>query len=222
MNLRQYLPASEINNYVTVDTPIDLQVLRQAERDIDSVIAKFYQGINRPFITSYYDLDDCVLTTTTATTSQLGNADGFYSKTVLEIMSGANAGKRIYIASSTSSSGSSTLTFSDTQTGLTGTVSARLYQEGKFPRRIDVDNSNAGYYKVIPEFLKECVALQYKFRTDHPEVFNDTNVLSSYSVNQGQWSKNYDTNKKRNIKDFTDPTAYNILNDLGLTAQTLY
>jgi hypothetical protein len=221
-DLRRYITNSEITDYVFVDTPVDELVLRQAQRDIDNVVAKFYQGNNRPFLLTYTDIDDCVLTTITATSNQLGNATGYYSKAVLEIMSGKNAGKRIYIASSENNSGSSVLTFGSTQTGLTGTVSARVYQEGKFPRSIDVDLSNTAYLKVIPEFLKECVALQYKFRIDHPEIFNDTNILSGYSVNKGSWSKNYDTKKERQIKDFTDPTAFNILADLGLTTQTLY
>lgn len=221
-DLRRYITPAEITDYVSVSTPVDELVLRQAQKDIDNVIAKFYQGNNRPFLVPYIDIDDCVLTSTTATSTQLANANGYYSKAVLEIMSGANAGKRIYIASSESNSGSSILTFGSTQTGLTGTVSARVYQEGKFPRSIDVDLSNTAYLKVIPEFAKECVALQYKFRIDHPEIFNDTNILAGYSVNKGGWSKNYDTKKERQIKDFTDPTAFNILADLGLTTQTLY
>jgi hypothetical protein len=209
-----------VTDYVDTNSTIDELVLRRAEIDIDNAVALFYQRRNRKFVYYEYDLDDVTLTTTTATSSQLNTANGYYDRTVLEIMSGADAGKRIFVKTHVND----TLTFWNTQTGLSGTETCRLIQIGKFPRLADSDIANNTYYKIIPEFIKEAVAYQYKFRLDNPSIFTNPNPVSGYRVEQDRYSEQFDTSSKneRTIQDRIDPVAWDILSQHGLTTQSLF
>jgi hypothetical protein len=221
MSYRRYLTTAELSDYISVDTP-DILTLRQAEIDIDSVIPIFYQRGNRKFIYNPYDIPTLtIVDNNSATTTDLPNQSGFFSKTVLEILSGANAGTKIFISEANVAGNTTTLTFADTQSLTVGVVVAKIYQIAKFPRLIDYQLSNSIYYKTIPEFIKEAVAYQYQFRADNPAIFNITGKVTEAEVDQDQARVKFG-DQSRTKKDLISPVAWDILDSQGLTQQFMY
>lgn len=219
-SLRRYLLETEFADYNLAD--VDNYVLIQAERDIDNAVANFYQGSLAKFFLGTEIQDNVTLTTTTATLGNAQPSDNFYSYTVLEVMTGANASKKIAIQSNASN----VLTFFDTQAGLSGNVSVRVYQSGKFPMYRDTESLTNAFYKTIRQEIKQAIAEQYRFRLANPDLFaNQTKVQSSYSTSASSWSESFATGKngvdRISIRDLTAPIAMQILEEAGLTIQTI-
>lgn len=223
-SLRQYLTMQELCDYVDTDTKDEL-VLKKAEKDIDNAIAVFYQKRNRKSVYINYTLQSLNLTATNATTSELGNSDNFYSKMVLELLSGDDAGKRIFVNASSISAGVTTLTFLNSQSVTPASnIKAYLYQEAKLPRIADTSIIDSVYYKRTPDFLKEAVANQYKYRLDNPNVFETPFSIKKYEVDQASYSEEYNTDPKatKSIQSMISPQAWAILEDEGLTTQSMF
>lgn len=218
-SLRKYLKnQSELITYTGTLTNFDPDQLVRAERDIDKVVGVFYQGPNRKSILGITDVRNAVLTSTTATITDLSpNNTDFYSYSVLEILSGSNKGMRIAIESQANN----ILTYFDTQTGLSETSKIRVYQEGKFPRLVDTWAEDSVYYKSIPEFIKECVALQYLYRVQEGTNLQTENVQSSYRVDEDSYQESFDTSTKKIITDRISPEALDILDSKGLTSNSI-
>lgn len=218
-SLRRYIAdQTELELYLGTLSSFDNKELIRAERDIDKLIGNFYQGENRPAVYNTTQVYTAVLTTTTATIAGLSpNNDGYFDYCTIEIISGSKKGKRIAI----SSQSGSTLTFFDTQSGLSETSKVKIFQEGKFPRVADTETDGGVYYKTIPEFLKEAVALQYSYRIAEGDNLNTEQVQSGYSVSRDSYSENFDNSKTKSIEQRISPQAYDILADRGLTITTI-
>lgn len=218
-SLRRYiLSQSQLEEYITLDQAFNNNELIRAERDVDKVVAEFYERANAKSINYTTQVFDATITPTTATiTNMTPINDGFFNYSTLEILSGENKGKRIAIATQASN----VLTFFDSQAGLSGSLKCKLYQTGKFPRYADTITNNGVYYKTIPEFVKECVALQYDYRIKEGKNLLQERVQSGYSVNKDSYSENFDTNIKKTIRDRIHPEALDILDQYGLTLQTI-
>lgn len=220
-NLRNYLPINQLADYIDVES-IDNTALVNAERDIDNLCALFYQGINRPAVYYPYFVNNLSINNNQATTSEVLSPSGYFSLTVLEVLSGTNKGLRIFIDDSNLSNNQTILSFSDVNINETG-LKAKLHQVAKFPRVADTSIIDGGYQKTIPEFLKEAVAYQYEFRSNNPDSFNNVNQLKSYSVDKESFSETFDTTSKKatDIEDLIAPATRSILDKQGLTVQNL-
>jgi len=196
-------------------TTFNLQTLIQAENDIDNLLARFFQGAFRKAIVTNYKYDTCLINASSATVTGLSADDGYYSKTVLEILSGANSGKRFAVKSQTSN----VLTLYETS-GLTNvTASVRIYQLAKAPFAKDMVSSNSTWNKIIDERIKEAVALQYDFREANPILFGSNYPVKEYQVSKDSYSEKYDTTSKAGLIDRIHPDAYELLK--SLTTQSL-
>jgi len=100
MSLRNYLSVEELQDRRPNIAEVDLSVLEQAEKDIDLVTASFVEGANRKGYSSVLLLENVALNGTTATVPTLASTQGYYSYCILEVLSGANAGKRFFITTS--------------------------------------------------------------------------------------------------------------------------
>lgn len=194
-----------------------------AERDIDTVIKNFYENVNRKWLIGDLYYSDTVFTTTTATIGNTTYDDNYFAFTAIEIMSGANKGEVIGVASSEQSGSSTILTFNETQTITAGTYNAKIWQEGKFPRIIDVDSANQVYNKAIPTWLKDCVAYQYLFREANAQLFNTGFPTKSYRVQRDSYQEDFDTTSGYAfaIENRTSPDALSILSDKGMLGRSV-
>lgn len=226
-SLRRYIAdETELAEYITIAGTFDPAILRKAELDIDKAIATFYEGGNAPFLFGdFYEVEssEITLTTTTATLTGFSFQTGHLDRSVLEIRSGSDAGKRIFVQSQTVSGDDRILTFADTQTGLSGSPICRIYQEAKFPRVCDTEYTESTYTKTIPQWLKEAVALQYNFRVNNAQNLENVNQLSGYSVSKDSYSENFNTAPSGNssIRDRLSPEAMDILDSYGLTVESI-
>jgi len=215
--IRQYTTTEEVA--VRTGKQISQDTINQAEREIDDAIACFYGSVFAKSFQNKY-VYSAVLTTTTATISNLNYNTGYLQFTVIEILDGANKGKIIPI----STNSGNVLTFLNTQTGLSGTVAVALYQAGKFPMYRDMQSLNSNYYKTIPDWLKEAVALQSQFifenkQNDIPyiqagESVDETNYTTNFLSSNGKIAR-------KSIKDWLHPRALAILDGQNLTATGL-
>lgn len=226
-SLRRYIAnQTELAEYVTIAGTFDAATLRKAELDIDKAVAIFYEGGYAPFLFGEIlevESSEIALTANNATLTGFGWQAGYLDRSVLEIRSGSDAGKRIFVESQTISGDDRILTFADTQTGLSGSPICRIYQEAKFPRVCDTEYTESTYTKTIPEWLKEAVALQYNFRVNNAQNLENVNQLSGYSVSKDSYSENFDTAPSGNssIRDRLSPEAMDILDCYGLTAESI-
>lgn len=191
----------------------DNEILIKAEIDVDNMIANFYQGaFSKFFLGSYtFESTDVVLTTTKATISNYTTTNGYFAYTVLEILSGANAGVRLAVKNNTNN----VLTFFDTNTGITGSEAIKIYQLAKAPFYSDTDLVEDTYFKTINEKIKEAVAFQYVFRSRKQEL-DELKAVSSYNVSSDSYSENYDTGKEITIKERFSPQALDVLGSLAI------
>lgn len=216
---RQYIAdRTELEIYTGSLTSFDSDQLVRAEGDIDKVIASFYEGVNRPFLLGRPSVYSAVLTSTQATVTDLSPInDGYWSRTVLEILDGSNAGLKIFI----SNNSSNILTFNSEQAGLSETSNVKLYQEAKIPRNQDTLAKGTDYFKSIPEFIKQAVALQYQYRITEGQNLMNKQKVKSYGIDKASYSEDYDTGRNKTMYDRVSPEALDILSDHGLIGQTL-
>lgn len=191
----------------------DNEILIKAEIDVDNIIANFYQGaFSKFFLGSYtFESTDVVLTTTTATISNYTTINGYFAYTTLEILSGTNSGVRLAVKNNTNN----VLTFFDTNTGITGSPTIKIYQLAKAPFYCDTDLLEDIYFKTINERIKEAVAFQYVFRSKKKEL-DELKAVSSYNVSSDSYSENFDTSKEITIKERFSPQALDVLGSLAV------
>jgi len=214
-SLRRYLTHAQLQEYEPSIVTVDNDVLINAEQDIDNVIANFYQGSFRKSFNRIDFYQDVILTSTTATISSVNLTPGQLAYTVLEIISGANAGTRLAIQSNTEN----VITYFDTNALSTGTENVKIYQFGKSPFHNPNDENHAwgSYNKSISEQIKQAVAYQYIFRLEND--INVKNPVSSYSVSKDSYSEVYAVDKPLSITERISPQAIDILG--GLIIQTI-
>lgn len=223
-SLRRYIEnRTELEDYIGVLDEFDKGELIKAEKDIDKAIASFYEGpwAQHNRVTYQLSTSEVTLTTTTATITNLTFQTGYFAFNTLEIVSGANRGKKIAISNSSLSGGTQTLTFFDTQTGLSGSPACKIYQSGKAPFAIDRAFEEGTYYITVPEFIKEATALQYKFRIDNKAYLEAPNKIKEYEVEGADYREEFDTSYKSTIQDRISPEAWDILDDKGLTVSSM-
>jgi hypothetical protein len=212
-SLRRYLTFEQLQGYQPSVVVEDNNILIEAEKDIDNIIANFYQGVFRKSFYTTLFFESVTLTPTTATISSSNFTNGELAYTVLEILSGANTGSRFAIRSNTSN----VLTYFDTNALSTGTEAVKIYQFGKCPMIKDKNYIGSNYNKTISEQIKEAVAYQYVFRTEND--INVKNPVTSYSVSQDSYSEHFAVDKPLSITERISPQAMDILG--GLTIQTI-
>lgn len=154
------------------------------------------------------------MTSTTATISSISVSNGYYAYTTLEILSGSNAGVKLAVKNNTNN----VLTFFDTNTGITGSDTIRIYQSGKAPFCAGVNYLENTYFKTIDERVKDAVAFQYAFREKNKNLDNNK-AVSSYTVSGDNYSENFDTDIINSIQDRISPQALDVLG--GLTSQSI-
>lgn len=221
-SLRRYLTQQELESYITLDDTFDAENLRKAEIEIDNAIASFYEGGNQKAIFNKIIVENTKVTlnSTTCVITGFGHTNGYFSKSVLEILSGVNAGKRIFVKSDVKVNDTHTLTFSDEVVGLNGNESIALYQIAKFPRNIDCALVDSDIFKSIPEFVKEAVASQYAWRLKNLDALDNTQLRSGYSVARDSYSESFGGGRSSS-SDRISPTAMDILDSHGLTIQSI-
>lgn len=191
----------------------NLNTLIEAEKDIDNVLASFTRGNFRPAIVGYTQYDTCNITNATASIDRMQVTDGYFDKTVLEILSGDNVGKRFAVKTQAGT----TLNFWET-TSLTDTVAVKIFQLAKAPFYKDfnsfVSSSTTKYSKSIDERIKEATAYQYVYR-----VNNDMNVkypVKDYQVDKASYQESYATDEPLSIRERMSPQAMDILAELTI------
>ena len=212
MSLRKYLTQAQLQEYQPDIDIVDESVLLKAEIDIDNAIASFYQGNFRKALPNTLFFDNCVFTGQTVTITDFINSNGYLSKAVIEIVSGANSESRFYINSQVAN----VLTL-DVDTGLTETNTCKIYQLAKAPFVGDMHISSDTIYKTISEKIKEAVAYQYVFRLKND--FDNMFAQTTYSVSGASYSESFDTDKTLSAKDRISPQAYDLID--YLTIQTI-
>lgn len=215
-SLRRYVTNTELEER-GIAAPETFKII-EAERDIDTVVKTFYEGPLSPFFDWLDYFDSVVFTTTNATLPQTFEQN-YFTYTVIEITSGANTGLVIPIASSNGT----VVTFASTQSITPGTYSAKIYQEGKFPRLAESNNQNNVWHKTIPQWLKDCVAYQYSFRLNNAALFNNASPLSSYRVDGDSYSETFDTNSSFSYtkENRISPDALAILSSRGMLGTSI-
>lgn len=136
-----------------------------AEELIDRYVGpqpKFLQSVYTGAITAITNSDKTFADT--GSNSQLGLTNGQFQTAVLEMISGAAAGKRAVIESSNKDNKTVTLRTALSTTPAVGDY-FKIYQLAKFPRRQDVLSSPDGlnYYPSIPEAVREATVAQVEF-----------------------------------------------------------
>lgn len=216
ISLRQYLTSSELQEYEPSVESVDTNILIKAEQDIDNALANFANGWFSKAFNIIQEFNECTFSGVNGTISNFNAEDGYLSRTVCEIVSGAKSGKRFFITSQTGS----VITLSSNPS-ITGTVAIKVYQLAKAPFVKDKNSySQSGVNKtskVIDERIKEAVALQYVYRRD-----NDLDVkykVKGYSVNGADYSETFDVGSPMSIKERISPQAWDIIS--SLTVQSL-
>lgn len=209
-SLRRYLTATQLQEYQPSITTVDNNTLIDAEIEVDLAIASFLEnGYSKAFKND--DIyNNCLVNASTVTIPDFSFNDGYLSKTVVEILSGANSGSCFFVDSQTSN----VLTLIETS-GLTNvTCDIRVYQLAKAPFAKDCVLTNNKYYKVLDERVKQAVAYQYVYLTEENAV--NTYAQTGYSVNGANYSENYDTSKKTTIVDRLNPKVLDVLGYLTI------
>lgn len=221
-SLRRYLTQEELESYITLDDEFSAENLRKAEIEIDNAVAIFYEGSNKKVINNKIIAKKAQITlsSTTCVITGFGYPNGYFINSVLEILSGANSSKRIFIKSDIKVGDTHTLTFFDAVPGLSGSEDVQLCQIAKFPRNCDCALVDSDIFKSIPEFLKEAVANQYEWRLKNLDSLDNTQLRSSYSVVRDSYSENFGNVRSSSI-DRISPIAMDILDSHGLTIQTI-
>lgn len=226
-SLRRYVAnETELSQYVTISGTFDAETLRKAEIDIDNAVASFYEGVNRQYLIDNKPLTPAKITIDATSATIIGETptDGEYSRTVLNILSGDDAGKQIFVSLSAKSGSDTTLTFTGAQTFTTVTpfsAACEIEQVAKFPRVGDSRLVDGTIFKQIPVWLKQAVAYQYNFRVDSPSNFVSVDEVIGYSVNRDGWSKSFGApGSASNIDNRISPQAMDLLRQHGLTLQS--
>lgn len=223
--LRSYIAdQTELETYTGSLTSFSSRDLIRAEQDIDSIIGNYYEGVNRKFYANreVFESSKITLSSTTATIADNNNSSGFYSYCVLEILSGANKGLRKLVISSTLSGGNNVLTFNVEEVGLTGSEDILIYQIAKIPRIKDITSVSSSYYKSIPEFIKEAVALQYQFRLNNEATLTSSQTIKRERTARDSVEIEYSDSSSGSIstQSLISPQALSLLQDEGLTSIT--
>lgn len=146
-------------------------------REVDPALRPFY--FIDEFVTADFTTTNCIVDL-----PNLGGPD-FYQYCNIEILEGPLNGLIIPITSSTGT----TLNF-DAVAALGGSLKAKIYQLGKFPRRCDCSIDNNEVYKSIPREIREAVAYQVEFYLEQQE--SSTNVfLSGFGLKKESISETY-------------------------------
>ena len=212
INLRNYLTPAELQEYPPTLITVNNNILIRAEQDIDNIIATFTRGAYKKAIAGSTIYEVCAIDGFNATLQGFNGGNGYLSRTVLEILSGTQAGTRYFI----SAQAGNILTLS-TDTALDATVAVKIYQFGKLPFSKDNNYLNNNFYKVIDQRVKEAVSYQYVYRTE-----NDVDTkypVDSYSVNGENYSESYSVKEDNTIRERISPQALDILD--FLTTQSL-
>lgn len=221
-SLRRYLTQEELESYITLDDDFNAENLRKAEIEIDNAIASFYEGKNSKAISNKIVAKKAQITlnSTTCVISNFGYPNGYFINSVLEILSGANSSKRIFVKSDVKVGDTHTLTFFDAVPGLSGSEDVQIYQIAKFPRNCDCALVDSDIFKSIPEFIKEAVANQYEWRLKNLDSLDNSQLRSGYSVARDSYSESFGGIRSSSI-DRISPIAMDILDSHGLTIQTI-
>jgi len=226
-SLRKYITSeTELAQYVTISGAFDQSILTKAEEDIDKFMASWYEIPRRPSLQGevLIQSSDISFGTTSATLSS-DIQEGYYTRTVIEILSGDDAGKNIFVNVATKS-GSDTVLNYDTQALTTVTpfsASCRIYQLAKFPQYMNEKHVDGVIFKIIPNWLKQAVAYQYNFRKKYGKNFNQTLQQSGYSINADGYSESFGggSGSASIVDNRISPEARDILDSKGLTVQSL-
>lgn len=221
-SLRRYLTREELENYITLEDDFNVENLRKAEIEIDNAIAVYYEGGNQKSINKKIMVENSKVTlnATTCIITGFSYDNGYFINSVLEILSGADYGKKIFIKSDVKVDDTHTLTFFDAEVGLTGSENIQLFQVAKFPRIFDCSIVDSNIYKSIPEFIKEAVANQYQWRLKNLDKIENAQLRTSYSVARDSYSESFGDKRLSSI-DRLSPVAMDILDSEGLTIQTI-
>ena len=206
MSLRQYLTSDELLTRRPSLTTVDTAVLEQAEKDIDLLVANFYQGAFRKASLGEFIYSNVILNNLTATITNINQTVGYYSYCVMEILSGTKAGKSFLIKANSAN----VITFFKS-TSSVETVAVKVYQLGKFPMAKDTNYFGNTVYKTIAEDVKEAVAYQYEFRLNNKDGLNNKYAQTSYSVSGDSFSSNFDVNSPNSLKERLSPQASDLL-----------
>jgi hypothetical protein len=86
------------------------------------------------------------------------------------------------------------LTLTVDNSTLTGNKTVLLYQLGKFPRFGDTESTEDVIYKTIPEAIRQASTYQAWYIVEHPELFDNSQILNEYESESigrgGQYSYN--------------------------------
>lgn len=217
MTLRNYISPEEIQAITgPLGGTITDIVLNQAEQMIDNAIANFY---NLPWRKAYQGslVKSGLATDSTLTITGDALTQNSLSRTVIQILTGAKAGKQSYVSGNTSN----VITFV-TIAGLSGTVEFRVYQLGKAPFASDVYNNN----KVINEAVKNAVAYQVEAMLNFDNLgisVKDGKNKKSESIGTSySYTLDDKANGTKSALELLAPQSAQSLVDAGLTFQSAF
>jgi len=214
-SLRRYLTPIQLQEYQPSVTTVNNNVLIEAEKDIDNIIANFATGDYRKAFIGNQVFNNAVFDGQTVTVNDLRATEGTYSRVVVELLSGSNIGARFLVQSQLGNE----LTFFETS-GITGTFAIKVYQLAKAPFYKDYNAFNNKYSKSIDELVKEAVAYQYVYRVDNSASMNIKYPVASESLQGENYSFNYNTNEPLSIRQRISPQAWDILGFLTVQSNS--
>jgi hypothetical protein len=214
MSDRQYLSLAEAQSderLNDVSSKLTHQTISEAERDIDSYVGAFYEGVHAP-ATRQSLLVKCNLTSGGAEILGMTFTNGAWAYSTLQIVSGANKGKFFPVSDSTNNN----LNFGETNQAIAANendVLCQVQQLSKFPMLKHV----AGTIRYISPEVKEAVVEQLLFslsKNIKGKTKKSESIGSGYSYSTEDASKDTVVNR-------IAPKARDILDSYGYNIQTL-
>jgi len=169
---RGYVTKAEVETYCDINILDDTEAIERIE--MAEEIIDEYVGFQRKFLQyDYYGIAESGTTTTLTDTSNDSTinalSENMLSYSVLEIISGTNAGESRII---TGSSTAGVVTVNSAFTSAIDSTSVyRIYQLGKFPRESDYQMVDSIYYKYIIEKVKKATLAQVKYMIEMGDDF---------------------------------------------------
>lgn len=217
-SLRRYLTEAQLKEYQPSVLVVDNNVLIEAEKDIDNILADNVYGSYRKAVATTHIYDSCTFSNNTATLSNFSASDGYYDRVVVEVISGNNTGSRFLV----NTQAGNTLTFFEA-TSLTETTAVKIYQYAKAPFQKDFNSYTASggskWSKAIDERIREATAYQYVYRINNAGAVNVHNVIEREDLQGEDYSFSYDTEASMSIQERISPQAWDILGTLTVQSR---
>lgn len=186
---RNYLSQSELAEFADItiiDTTEADDQISQAEELVDAFVG--YQEKSLCSELQGKATAGSTISLTLQTDQQNVYENDYFTYCMVEVIGGTGKGQRSRISASTKAG---VLTFDAVSTALDSTSIYKIWQLGKFPRKVDVVfdsvNQPSCYYKSIPEAVKRATASQVQYFIEMGSGFFSTDKFSKTRESIGNY-----------------------------------